>query len=241
MHQVVRQISACANQFLWCFQITARGMRNERQKRLGMIILALSDKAQIGPAGAQPVRNSPIHGDTKAEVMEVTSVHQNQVSLCQMPQTTQLKGVNDLNSEGKSLQLIGDQDTQMGKAATIFTGVLLNLFLYYMILYKQSGSFDLIQCIIYTLYYLLPIYIILNSFLSYRSGGLHEFILKKPKLFLFIYLGLLIYIISPLKPKLGTALEELLFFLNIPISFFFVTISFLLIRFYLEKRSSASN
>lgn len=41
----------------------------EKQKLLGLIILAVSDKAETGNAGEQPARNNPTHGDTKAEVM----------------------------------------------------------------------------------------------------------------------------------------------------------------------------
>ena len=79
----------------------------EKRKRLGLIILALSDKAEAGSAGEQPVRNSPMNGDTMAEVMQITSAHQNPVSLFNMPEKTQHNGGNDLNSEENFLQLIG--------------------------------------------------------------------------------------------------------------------------------------
>jgi putative transposase len=79
----------------------------EKQKLHRLTILAASDKAETGPAGEQPVRNSPMIGDRKAEVMKVTSALLSNLSLCKMPEKTQHNGGNDLNSGLISLQLIG--------------------------------------------------------------------------------------------------------------------------------------
>lgn len=79
----------------------------ENKKLIDKSIFALSEKAEAGNAGEQPARNYPINGDEKEGTLQTVPSNLPS-SLLPMPSKTQNPNKQtDLNSFGKSLQIIG--------------------------------------------------------------------------------------------------------------------------------------
>lgn len=126
----------------------------------------------------------------------------------------------------------------MRNFALIISLIIADLTVYYFILFNQSNNLNLTQAIIYTLLFVLFIFTTSNVLVVGKKRAINTYFRNKIKRFIIIYLVLLLYIIIPLRPNLGSAIEELMFFSAVPISFLFVTLSFLMLQFLFNNNSN---